>query len=87
MGRKHYVLGPDPDERLAFVDTDQTSLYYPMWTGRAPPWRCPRKGRSPRGFTHGPYGESSDPAPYWNDGPNSHRLRAAPSEKHGLEKG
>jgi RHS repeat-associated protein len=61
-GNRYYVLGPNPDERLIWIDATVTPLKarYPHTNRRGDTIAISKDGAAETKFTYGPFGESSD---------------------------
>jgi len=60
VGTRYYVLGPNPDERLIWIDATQTTLKarYPHSNRRGDTIAIGREGTTDAKFTYGPFGEA-----------------------------
>ena len=58
-GDRQYVLGPEPDERLAFADVDG-SVWFPHTDRQGSVIALSRGGSAATHWRYGPYGESPD---------------------------
>lgn len=73
-GTMHYVLGPNPDQRLAFVDTTN-AVYYPHTDEQGSTIALSASGSGASSFHYDPFGVSADPLPTLGSGPSAYPYR------------
>jgi len=74
LGWRHYVLGPNPDERLAFVDLNN-AVYYPHVDRAGSTIALSTTGFAVATHAYGPYGETPDPVTVLGTGASAYPFR------------